>query len=300
MAINTSNIPSLLRPDLADVFSDLKTFPAQWKEIFKQETSQMAAEYDVEMQMLGLAQMKAQGASTAYSTMQQRYVTPYIHQYFSIGFIITRQAILDNQYKSEFPKSAKALRASLETVKNMQGAAVLNNAFNATFAMADGQPLCSTLHPVDGGVYSNTFPVPTQFNETSLKDALIGIRRFKNAAGLPIVTTATKLVVPTELLFESDIITESHFRTGTANNDINAIYNTKALPQGYTVNDFLTNPNAWFVMTDNAHAFKYYEREPLTIDMITDLDTDNLKVRALERYSFGCSDSRGVFGSQGA
>ncbi len=300
MAINTTAIRDLLRPGLAAVFGDYPMYPGQWSEIFEKHTSDKAVEIEVEVKLLGLAQIKAEGASTAYGEMGQRYVTNYVNRYTSIGFIITRQAIKDNLYQSSFPLQAKALRQSMEQTKEVLGAAVLNNGFSANFPIGDGQPLFSTAHPIDNGTVANTFSVQADLNETSLQDAIVGVQRFKDAAGLRIMTKPTKLIVPAELQWTATRLLESQFRTATANNDINAIYNNSAVPQGYRVNMFLTDTNSWFLLTDAPNAFKYYEREALETDVYTDFDTDNLKAKAIERYSFGCSNFRGGWGSQGA
>lgn len=300
MAINTSSIAQLLRPGLACVFGDYNTYPDQWKEIFSIHHSDKQVEYEVEMKLLGLAEMKAEGGSVRYDSMAQRYVTQYFHQYYGIGFIITRQAILDNLYKDRFPMATKALKDSLRQVKNMNAANVFNNGFNPAYPIGDGQPLFSSTHPIDGGTVSNTFAVPTQLNETSLEQAIIQIQAFKNDAGLLVSNMPTKLLVPRELQFTADVLLGSKYRVGTANNDISAIYHMNAVPEGYRVNQFLTNPNAWFVLTDNSNGFKYYEREPIDVDIFTDIDTDNLKCRAIERYSFGVSNFRAAYGSAGA
>ncbi len=300
MAINTSKIAALLRPGLNMAFADMEMYPYEWLDIYKKHTSDKQVEYDVEMKMLGLAQMKTEGGPVAYGEMEQRFITSYLHQYVGLGFIITRQALLDNLYKEAFPKATTTLKDSLMQYKNIQAASTFNNAFNSAFPVSDGQPLCSTSHPVDFGMVSNTFSVPAQLNETSLEDALIQIQAFQNAAGLLVNIPPKFLLVPPALQFTADRLLESKYRTATANNDINAIYNTAMLPQGYRVNHFLTSPTAWFIINKHENGFKYFEREPLSVDTFVDIDTDNLKVRAIERYSFGCSDFRATFGTAGA
>jgi hypothetical protein len=300
MAINTASIASMLRPGLADIFGDFPTYPAQWKEIFDVHTSDKAVEVDVEIKMLGLAQLRAEGAGTFYDTMGQRFITNYIHQYVSIGFIITRQAIKDNLYKSRFPLQAKALKDSFGQTEEVLGAGILNNGFDTNYPIGDGKPLFSPTHPIDGGTVANTFTVQADLNETSLEDANVAIQQFKNQAGLIVMTKTQKLIVPPQLQWTADRILESQFRVGTANNDINALVNMSAVPQGYRVNQFLTDPNAWFLLTDAPSGFKKYEREPLEIDMYTDFDNDNLKVKGITRYSFGVSNFRAGFGSSGA
>ena len=182
MAINTTAIRDLLRPGLAAVFGDYPMYPGMWSEIFEKHTSDKAVEIEVEVKLLGLAQIKAEGASTAYGEMGQRFVTNYVNRYTSIGFIITRQAIKDNLYQSSFPLQAKALRQSMEQTKEVLGASVLNNGFSSNFPIGDGQPLFSTAHPIDNGTVANTFTVQADLNETSLQDAIVGVQRFRDAA----------------------------------------------------------------------------------------------------------------------
>jgi hypothetical protein len=300
MAINTSAIQSLLRPGLAAVFGDYPQYPSQWSEIFERHSSDKAVEIEVEVKLLGLASIKAEGASVAYDNMGQRYITNYVHRYTAVGFIITRQAIMDNLYKTRFPLQAKALRNSMAQTKETLGAAVLNNGFDTNYPIGDGQPVFSTAHPIDGSTVANTFAVQSQLNETSLQDAIVAIQRFRDAANLRVMTKPTKLIVPAELQWTAERLLKSEYRTDTANNDISAIYSMSAVPQGHRVNMFLTDTNAWYLMTDAPNGFKHYERERLETDVYTDFDTDNLKAKAVERYSFGVSNFRGAFASQGA
>jgi Mu-like prophage major head subunit gpT len=300
MPINTSSIQALLRPGLADVFGDYPQYPGQWTEIFDRHTSDKAVEIDVQVKLLGLAQIKAEGASIAYDSMGQRYVTNYYHRYVGIGFIITRQAMKDNLYKSSFPLQAKALRNSMMQTKETLGAAVLNNGFDTNFPIGDGLPVFSVSHPIDGGVVANTFAVQADLNETSLEDAINGVQSFLDQAGLKIMIKQRKMIVPTQLQWTANRLLNSQFRTDTANNDISATYNVGAVPEGYKVNRYLTDSNSWFLMTDATSGFKYYEREALETDIYQDFDTDNLKAKAVERYSFGVSDFRGAWGSSGS
>lgn len=300
MAINTTAIQSLLRPGLAAVFGDYPQYPAQWTEIYEKNTSDKAVEIEVEVKLLGLASIKAEGASIAFDTMGQRYITNYVHRYAAIGFIITRQALKDNLYQSRFPMQAKALKNSLAQTKETLGAAVLNNGFDTNFPIGDGKPVFSTTHPIDGGTVANTFTVQADLNETSLQDAVVAIQRYRDAANLRVMTKPTKMVVPAELQWTAERLLKSQFRTDTANNDISAVYSLSSVPQGFRVNMFLTDTNAWFLMTDAPNGFKYYEREALETDVQVDFDTQNLKAMAIERYSFGVSNFRAGFGSSGA
>lgn len=298
--INRSNIPSLLRPDLAAVFGDYNTFPALWKDIYSIHRSEKAVEYEMEMQGLGLAQMKADGAPVASSSMAQAYQTSYVMQYYGISFQITRGAIMDNLYQQEFPQQALQLRNSLDTLKNINAAYIFNNAFNIDSQVSDGQPLCSTAHPIATGTLANTFTNGVQFNESAVEDAITIIKGWRNVAGLQINLSSIKALVPQARAFDAARIFKSEYRTNTANNDINAIVHDKYMPGGYIVNQFLTSPQAWFLLTDEPNGFKYYLRENLDIDFITDIVTDDVTVRAIERYAFGCSNWRAVFGSAGA
>lgn len=297
MQTNRSDFPSLLRPDLADVFGDWNIFPALWKDIYKTHRSDKAVEYDMEMQGLGLAQLKADGGAVSSSGFNQAYQTSYVHQYYGTSFTITRAAIMDNLYQSQFPQQAMQLRNSLDTLKNINAAYIFNNAFNANSTVSDGQPLCSTAHPISTGTLANTFSQGVGFTEAAVEDAISVIRGWYNQAGLQIDLKSVKALVPQKQAFNAARIFKSEYQTGTANNDINAIVHDKYMPGGYLVNQFITNPNAWFILTDEQHGFKYYLRENLDIDFITDIVTDNVTVRAIERYSFGCSNWRAVFGS---
>ena len=300
MTINTSSIQQLLRPGLAEVFGDYPMYPAEYTEIFTTQTSDKAVEIEVEMKLLGLASIKGEGAPTQFQDMGQRVISTYYHRYTSVGFIITRQAMKDNLYESQFPLQAQSLRNSMLQSKEVNGASVLNNGFSASFPGGDGQPLFSTAHPIDSGTFANTPSVQVDLNEASLQDAIVTISQFRDQAGLITMTKPTKLVVPPQLQFTADRILHSQFRTGTANNDINAIYNIGAVPQGYRVNHFLTDTNGWFLMTDAPNGLKHYVREALETDVFTDFTSDNLLAKAIERYSFGWSNPRGAFGSSGA
>lgn len=300
MAINTTAIANLLRPGLAAVFGDYPAYPSQWSEIFDTYDSDKAVEIEVEMKMLGLASIRAEGAPTAQDTMGQRIVTSYVHRYVGLMFIITRQAIMDNLYKTKFPLMVKALKKSMAQTKEILGASILNNGFNAAFPIGDGQPLYSVNHPIDGNVVANTFAVQADLNEASLEAAIVGIQQFRDQAGLIVMTQPQKLITPPQGQWTATRLLESAFRTNTPNNDISAIYNTSAIPRGNRVNQFLTNPNAWFIITDAPDGFKHYIREEIETDVYTDFTTDNLLAKAIERYSFGVSNFRSSFASSGA
>jgi hypothetical protein len=297
--INRSAYPSLLRPGLADVFGDWNTYPALWKDVYKVLRSEKAVEYSLEMQGLGLAELQAEGAPASQSYMQQGYTTSFVHQYYSTSFVITRAAIVDNLYQSQFPQQAVQFRNSLETLKNINAMYIFNNAFNPNSTVSDGQPLCSTAHPISTGVLANTFTNGVGFTESAVEDAITIIRSWYNLAGLQINYRSIKTLVPQKQAFNAARIFKSQYQTGTGNNDINAIVHDQYMPGGYIVNQFITNGNSWFILTD-CDGFRYYLRENLDIDFITDTLTNNVTVRALERYSFNCQNWRAVFGSQGS
>ncbi len=302
MAVNTAQIKSLLRPGLKSVFGDYPTYSGQWSEIFERNKSDKQAEVDVEMRFMGLAQLKTEGASISYDLNPgERYSTTYINRTVGLGFIITQEAMEDNLYQSAFPQQAKSLRKALEQAKEIQGASVLNNGFTAgAFAVGDGQALFSTTHPIDNGVVANTFAIQADLSEASLEAAVIGTQKFRDIAGLRVMVKPTKLIVPAELQFTAERLLKTELRTSTANNDINAMYSLSTVPQGYRVNQYLTDPNGWFLMTNADNGFKYMERKAVETDMTTDFDTKSIKVSALERYSFGVSNWRAAWGSSGA
>lgn len=299
MAITRSQIKNLLEPGLAAVFGMAPMYPTQWTEIFDIEYSDKAVETEVEMKFTGLAQIRPEGSPTAMDNMGQRIITTYRHVYFGLGFVISRAAILDNLYQQRFPMEAKALRQSLAQSKEIVGANVLNNGFNAAYPLGDGQPLFSLNHPIDNGVVANTPSVAVDLSEAALEAAVVAIQQFKDQAGLTVMTQPKKLIVPPTNQFTADRLLKSAFRTGTANNDISAIYNMSIIPEGYRVNQFLTLPNSWMILTDAPNSFKHYIREKVETSIDTEFSTDNLLAKAIERYSFGCSNFRGAYGSRG-
>jgi phage major head subunit gpT-like protein len=299
MAINTTAIANLLRPGLAAVFGDYPMYPSQWSEIFETYESDKAVEIEVEMKMLGLGQIRPEGSPTAVDTMGQRIITNYVHKYVALSFNITRQAIVDNLYKTKFPLMVRSLKKSMAQTKEVLGASVLNNGFSAAFPIGDGQPLYSTIHPIDGDFVANTPSVQVDLNEASLESAIITIQQFKDQAGLTTQTKPEKMVVPPQGQFVAERLLASAFRTNTANNDISAIYNVSAIPKGYRVNQYLTLPNSWFIFTDATDGMKHYIREPIETDVYTEFSTDNLLAKAVERYSFGVSNFRATYASNG-
>lgn len=297
--INRAQIPALLRPALAAVFGMLGTYKDEWQEIFSTTKSDLAQEIEVEMKYLGAADIKAEGAPSASDSMYQGFTTSYLHRMVSLSFVMTIESLQDNQYQKDFPQQATSLRDSLRTTKNILGANILNNAFDAAYPIGDGQSLCSVAHPIDGGTYSNRLVQNVDFSEAGVEQAIIQIQAFPMLSGILANTMAQKLLVPKEIQFDASRLLNSAFRVDTANNDINALYHNDYIPKGYTINHYLNNPAAWFVLTDSKNGFKHYQRSPVETDTYADPSTLNVTAIAYERYSFGCSNSRAVFGSLG-
>lgn len=298
MAINLAAISNLLRPGLAAVFGNYQSYPQEWSEIYTKYTSDKQQEIEQEMKFTGLASIFGEGAPIPISDMRQNNQYVYVHKYAGLQTIITRQAIVDNLYETEFPMMAQSLKRSMMQLKEILGAQVLNNGF--VTPIGDGQPFFSINHPIDNGVVANTFAVQADLNEASLESMINLIGKARDVAGLLTKVVAQKLIVPIELQFTASRLLNSQFRTGTPNNDINAIYFGDYMPKGYVVNHFLTNPASWYILTDAPNGMKYWEREAIETDVYTDFDNKNLKTSALERYSFGVSNFRAMYASSGA
>lgn len=294
--VNTSAIRDLLLPGLDTILGDYPDMPAQWKDLFDQHTSDKDREIDVEVKLLGLARIRAEGAATEYEGMGQRYVTTYRHIGVALGFAMTKYAIRDNLYKSQFGPNTRALKRSFSQTKEVFGAAIINNATDAAFPLGDGQPFFSTAHPIDVGTYANTPTAPAELNETSLQDAVVMAQRMRDAAGLRVMIKPRKLIVATELQFVAERLLKTERRVGTADNDVSALYSLSAVPEGYRVNHFFTNTRTWVLKTDAPDAMKHYQRDPFEKNMRVDPDTGNLLVSGEERYSFGVSNARGAVG----
>ena len=299
--INTGQISTLLRPALQAVFGLSKPYPDQWEEIFKTYQSDLYQEIDVEMKYLGAADVKAEGAAIATDSMGQRNINTYVHRRVGLSFVITREAIDDNQYQRQFPENTRSLKCSLATTKNTFGANILNNAFNPAHSIGDGQPVCSRSHPIDGGVYSNSLEgqATVDFSEAGVEQAIIEIQKFPMQSGILSQTMPKKLILPRELQFAASRLLDSKFRVDVANNDINALYHNDYIPGGYKINQYLTSPSAWFLLTDAEDGLKHFQRSAVETDTYVDFATDNIMVKATERYSFGVSNPRGIFGSPG-
>ena len=300
MAVNLSAIKDLLLPGLRGIEGKYEQIPAQYDKIFTKHNSNMALERTAEMRYLGLAQLKTEGGQTAFDNgAGERYVYNQEHVEIGLGYAITRKAIDDNLYKSQFAPSNLGLMESFQQTKEIYGATVLNTAttYNASIG-GDGKALCATDHPIDGGTVPNRPSPDVDLNESSLLNAMISIRtNFKDQAGIKIFARARKLLVPTQLEPVAIRLIKTELRPGTANNDVNAIMMTAGgLPESYMVNDFLTSSYAWFLLT-NIDGLSYMERIKFETDMQVDFVTDNLLVKGYERYSFSYYNFRSIWGS---
>lgn len=300
MAVNLSAIKDLLLPGLRGVEGKYEMIPSQYDKIFTKHDSKMALERTAEMRYLGLAQLKTEGGQTAFdNSAGERYVYNQEHVEIGLGYAITRKAIDDNLYKTQFHPSNLGLIESFQQTKEIYGANVLNTAttYNANIG-GDGVALCATDHPIDGGTVANKPAVQVDLNEATLLNAMIAVRtNFKDQAGLKVFARARKLIVPPQLEPVAIRLTKTELRPGTADNDVNAILTTAGgLPESYMTNDFLTSPYAWFLLT-NIDGLSYMERVKYEMDMQVDFVTDNLLVKGYERYSFGYYNWRSIYGS---
>jgi phage major head subunit gpT-like protein len=300
MAVNLSAIKDLLLPGLRGVEGKYEMIPSQYDKIFTKHDSKMALERTAEMRYLGLAQLKTEGGQTAFDNgAGERFVYNQEHTEIALGYAITRKAIDDNLYKTQFHPSNLGLIESFQQTKEIYGANILNTAttYNSSIG-GDGKALCATDHPIDGGTVANKPAIQVDLNEASLLNSMIAVRtNFKDQAGLKVFARARKLIVPPQLEPVAIRLTKTELRPGTADNDVNAIMSTAGgLPEGYMVNDFLTSAYSWFLMT-NIDGLSYMERIKFETDMQVDFVTDNLLVKGYERYSFGYYNFRSIFGS---
>ena len=300
MAVNLSQIKDLLLPGLRGVEGKYAMIPSQYDKVFEITKSNMALERTAEMRYLGLAQLKTEGGQTPFDNgAGERYVYNQEHNEIGLGYAITRKAIDDNLYKSQFKPTNLGLIESFQQTKEIYGANVLNTAttYNASVG-GDGKALIATDHPIDGGTVANRPLVDTDLNEASLLNGMIAVRtNFRDQAGLKVFARARKLIVPPALEPVAIRLTKTELRPGTADNDVNAIMMTAGgLPEGYMVNDFLTSTSAWFLLT-NIDGLSYMERVKFETDMQVDFVTDNLLVKGYERYSFGYYNWRSIWGS---
>ena len=305
MAISRSALAKELEPGLNALFGlSYDQYDAEYAAIFSQETSDRAFEEEVLITGFGGAPTKTEGAGVSFDNASESYSARYTHETVALAFALTEEAQEDNLYDSLGKRYTKALARSMANTKEVKGANVVNNAISSSFTGGDGVSLINTAHPLaGGGSAANRATTMADLNEVSLEDALIDISTFTDDRGLTISVNATKLVVPPQLVFVADRILNSPGRSGTADNDINAIANTGVLPGGYTVNHYLTDPDAFFLLTSVTEAgegLKMFQRTAMETSMEPDFSTGNIRYKARERYSFGFSDWRGVYGSQGA
>jgi hypothetical protein len=300
MAVNLSAIKDLLLPGLRGIEGKYEQIPSQYDKVFTKHESRMALERTAEMRFLGLAQLKTEGGQTAFDNgAGERFVYNQEHTEIALGYAITRKAIDDNLYKSQFKPSNLGLMESFQQTKEIYGANVINTSttYNASVG-GDGKALVATDHPIDGGTVANRPGTDLELNEASLLAGMIAIRtNFKDQAGLKVFARARKLLIPPQLEPVAIRLTKSELRPGTADNDVNAIISTSGgLPEGYITNDYLTSSTAWFLLT-NIDGLSYMERVKFETDMQVDFVTDNLLVKGYERYSFGYYNWRSIWGS---
>ena len=302
MAISRAQLLKELLPGLNALFGlEYETYGEQHKEVFETETSERSFEEETKLSRFSAAPVKNEGSAIAYDNAQEAWTARYQHETIALGFSLTEEAIEDNLYDSLSARYTKALARAMAYTKQVKAANILNNGFSSTYTGGDGVELFSTAHPlVSGGTNSNEPATPADLNETSLEAAVIQIAAWTDERGLLIAAKPRKLIVPPSLMFVATRLLETELRVSTNNNDINAIKNNGSIPGGYTVNNFLTDNNAWFLSTDVPNGLKHFVRTPLATSMDGDFDTGNVRYKARERYSFGWSDPLGVFGSPGA
>jgi len=298
MAISRSQLVKELEPGLNALFGlEYKRYDSEHEEIFIKETSDRAFEEEVMLSGFGNAAIKAEGSGVNYDQAQETFTARYTHNTIALAFAITEEAIEDNLYDRLASRYTKALARSMANTKQVTAANVLNNGFSTSYLGGDGSPLFSTTHATISGTFRNTLATQADLNETSLEQSLIDIAAFTDERGLKIAAQGMKLIIPSEQQFTADRLMSSAGRVGTADNDINAIKNMGMIPQGYTVNHYLTDSDAFFIITDVPNGLKYFERSPIRTSMEGDFETGNVRYKARERDSFGLTDPRGAFGS---
>jgi hypothetical protein len=302
MTISRAQLLKELLPGLNALFGlEYKRYGEEHKEIYETETSERSFEEETKLAGFSAAPVKNEGQAIRYDNAQEAWTARYNHETIAMGFSITEEAMEDNLYDSLSARYTKALARAMAYSKQVKAAAILNNGFNASVTYGDGQALFSTAHPLtNGGTNSNRPSVAADLNETSLEAAVIQIAGWTDERGLLIAAKPRKLIVPPALMFVATRLLETSLRVATADNDINALKNNGSIPEGYTVNHFLTDTNGWFLTTDVPNGLKHFVRVPLSTSMDTDFDTGNQRYKARERYSFGVSDPLGIYGSPGA
>jgi len=302
MAITRAQMLKELLPGLNALFGlEYKKYAEEHKEIFDTESSDRSFEEETKLAGFNAAPVKQEGAAMAYDNAQEAFTSRYVHETVVLGFAITEEAMEDNLYAALSGRYTKALARSMAHTKQVKAAAILNNGFNPAFAGGDGVELFSTVHPTVGGtVNSNEPATPSDLNETALENAVIQISQWTDEKGLLIAAKPIKAIVPTQLQFVIERLMKTENRVSTSDNDINALKSTGAIPGGYRINHYLTDPDAWFLMTDVPNGLKHFVRVGMKTGSDTDFDTGNMRYKARERFSFGWSDPLGVYGSPGA
>jgi hypothetical protein len=304
MAISRAQLLKELLPGLNALFGlEYKRYGEEHQEIYETESSERSFEEETKLSGFSAAPVKNEGNAIAYDNAQEAWTARYTHETIALGFSLTEEAVEDNLYDTLSARYTKALARGMAYTKQVKAANVLNNGFNAggQYNGGDGVPLFSAAHPlVTGGTNSNIPTTPADLNETSLENAVIQIAAWTDERGLLIAAKPRKLIVPPSLQFVATRLLETELRVGTADNDVNAIKNNGSIPEGYAINHFLTDNNAWFLTTDVPNGMKHFVRTPLATSMDGDFDTGNVRYKARERYSFGWSDPLGMYGSAGA
>ena len=302
MAISRAQLLKELLPGLNALFGmEYARYGEEHKEIYETETSERSFEEETKLAGFSAAPVKPEGQAIAYDNAQEAWTARYNHETIAMGFSITEEAMEDNLYDSLSARYTKALARAMAYTKQVKAAAILNQGFNAGVTYGDGVSLFSTAHPlISGGTNSNRPTVGADLNETSLENAVIQIAGWTDERGLLIAAKPRKLIVPPSLQFVATRLLETELRVATADNDINALKNNGSIPEGYTINHWLTDTNAWFLTTDVPNGLKHFIRTPMSTSMDGDFDTGNARYKARERYSFGVSDPLGIFGSPGA
>jgi len=302
MAISRAQLLKELLPGLNALFGlEYAKYGEEHKEIYETESSERSFEEETKLSGFAAAPVKNEGSSIAYDNAQEAFTARYTHETIAMGFAITEEAVEDNLYDSLSSRYTKALARGMAYTKQVKAAFVLNNAFTGGPTYGDGVTLCNTAHPlVSGGTNSNTPSTPSDLNETSLENAVIQIAAWTDERSLLIAAKPKKLVIPPALQFVATRLLETELRVSTADNDINALKNNGSIPEGYCINHYLTDTNAWFLLTDVPNGLKHFIRTPMSTGMDGDFDTGNVRYKARERYSFGVSDPLGIFGSPGS
>jgi hypothetical protein len=300
MAISRGQLVKELEPGLNALFGlEYKRYENQHAEIYTTESSDRAFEEEVMLSGFAQAQVKPEGSGVVFDNAQETFTARYTHETVALAFSITEEAIEDNLYDRLASRYTKALARSMANTKQVKAVNPLINGFGS-YTSGDGSALFATNHPTISGTVSNTLTTAADLNETSLEQSLIDIAAMTDERGLKIAARGVKMIIPSELQFTAERLMKSQGRTGTADNDINAIVSMGMVPQGYRVNNFLTDPDAFFIITDVPNGMKYFDRASIKTSMEGDFDTGNVRYKARERYSFGVSDYRGIFGSPGA